>query len=1070
MKQHLLTTLTLLLALASGAYAQITAGGILGTVRDGSGAAVSAASVKIRNIGTNDTRELTASTEGAFRAPLLPPGSYEVTVVKAGFGRYVQGPIVLRAGQDAELDIKLEVAGVTETISVSTDAPLLNTTNAEVSTNFESKRISELPLAPNRNVLNLALSVPGVSQLSSGQSNFASGGVNFSANGMRVRSNNFMIDGQDSNDPSVTGNQQSINNPDIVAEVKIVTNQFLPEYGRSAGSVVSIITKSGTNDPHGSAFWFYNSNALNTLSNQEVNARVTEVPFLNEHQFGGTFGGPAIIPKVYSGKNKTFFFTSIQKWTVRQVGFGSTLSGAPTEAGRALLSGVSPGRPQMQALLTFLPAAQVPTGKFATLNTGSQTLQIPLGNITGSTGVGQTNYQGTARFDHRFNDKNLLTGRYMVNDDLSYGSGQVTPQGLTTVAPGRNQSATLAWNYTPAPTVFNEFRVSYQRALQESNATNSASSAIPSLEVGELGLVGINAASSRTAIGLAVNLPQFRRNNTYQLQNTTSWLKGKHSIKGGIDFRRVDIVSFFGPTSRGSVSYDTLQRLYDDVATVATINATLPGGDVIWPFKQYDYYFFLQDEWHASRRFTLTYGFRWESPGPSLNSLIPINNRIVAAAGGNEAYRMTNLPPRDLNNWAPRVGFNYRFGRGPGILEWLTGDEKLVVRGGYARSYDHNFVNLTLNVASAFPFLNSVNFISGGTATQAFQKVQNARFNGVPANPATANRTILSPDQRSAVAEQFSFQLQREFSGNFMLTAGWVGTKGTGLYQTIDGNPIVPNSGGRRVDPNFGVVRNRCNCAGSVYHSLQTSLEKRLSKNFAMGAHYTWSKFIDYASELFNPNALSDVALPQDSYNRRADRGPSTFDRTHRLSINGVYEVPFFREQKGFVGKVVGGWQINPFLTFQTGAPFTVLNGADPGGRLSGISGLVGVAIRPNVNSNLDLSNMGIPELYSMWNAIPAAQRATQGFFTPVTAAQGIGNAGRGILRADGIGNMDVSLVKNTKIGEHLNSQLRGDFFNLTNTRNFGVPDGRINSAAFLNQWNTDGGRRRIQVSLRLQF
>ena len=145
----------------------------------------------------------------------------------------------------------------------------------------------------------------------------------------------------------------------------------------------------------------------------------------------------------------------------------------------------------------------------------------------------------------------------------------------------------------------------------------------------------INAAASRTAIGLAVNLPQFRRNNTYQMQNTTSWNKGKHNIKGGIDFRRVDIVSFFGPTSRGSLSYDTLQRLYDDVATVATINATLPGGDVIWPFKQYDYYFFLQDEWRASRRFTLTYGIRWESPGPSLDSLIPINNRIVAAAGGN---------------------------------------------------------------------------------------------------------------------------------------------------------------------------------------------------------------------------------------------------------------------------------------------------------------------------------------------------------------------------------------------------------------------------------------------------
>lgn len=1065
--KNTLRSLVIGLLLALSAPAQITSGEILGTVRDASGAVVANAQVQVRNMGTNIMREITASLEGSFRAPQLPPGDYEVTVIAKGFGKYVQGPIVLRSGQNAELNIRLEVAGVTETVSITADAPLLNTTNSEVATNFESKRISELPLAPNRNVLNLALSVPGVSQLSSGQTSFASGGVNFSSNGMRVRSNNFMIDGQDSNDPSVTGNQQTINNPDIVSEVKIVTNQFLPEYGRSAGSVVSIITKSGTNELHGSGFWFYNSNALNTLSNQEVNARVTEVPFLNEHQFGGTIGGPAIIPKVYNGKDKTFWFTSFQKWTIRQTGFGTTLDGAPTAEGRTMLQGVSQGRPQMQALLTYLPAAQVPNGKFAPLNTGSQLLQVPLGRITGSAGVGQTNYQGTARFDHRFNDRNLLTGRYMVNDDLSYGSGQVTPPGLTTVAPARTQSATLAWNYTPAPTLFNEMRVSYQRLTTETNASTSDSQAIPSLEVAELGLVGINAAASRTAIGLAVNLPQFRRNNTYQLQNTTSWLKGKHSIKAGIDFRRVDVVSFFGPTSRGSLSYDTLQRLYDDVGTVATINATLPGGDVIWPFKQYDYYWFVQDEWRVSQRFTLTYGVRWESPGPSLNSLIPINNRIVAAAGGNEAYRMKNLPPRDLNNWSPRVGFNYRFGQGPGFLGWLTGAEKLVLRGGYARSYDHNFINLTLNVASAFPFLNSVNFISGGRAEQAFTKVQNARFFGVPANPATANRTILSPDQRSSVAEQFSMQLQREFSNNWMATVGWVGTKGTGLFQTVDANPIVPNSSPAvRVDPNFGVVRNRCNCAGSVYHSLQTSLEKRLSQNFAMGAHYTWSKFIDYASELFNPNALSDVALPQDSFNRRADRGLSTFDRTHRFTVNGVYEVPFFRDQKGFAGKVLGGWQMNPFLTFQSGAPFTVLNGADPGGRLAGISGLVGIAIRPNVTTNMDLSSMGIPELRGLWNSTPAGQR----FFTQVTAAQGLGNAGRGILRADGIGNMDLSILKNTRLSEKTNLQLRTDFFNLTNTRNFGVPDGRVNSAAFLNQWNTDGGRRRIQISARFTF
>lgn len=1053
MKKISLCLLALAMALALPGYGQSTYADILGSVEDSSGAIVADAKVTVKNLDTNAVWETTTSGEGLFRVRQLPIGNYQVTIEKSGFSRYVQGPIVLRLNQNANLTVRLEVSGLTEIVSVQADATMVNTTNAEVSANFESKRVSELPLAVNRNILNLALQVPGVSQLSSGQSSFASGGVNFASNGMRVRSNNFMIDGQDSNDPSVTGNQQTINNPDIVAEVRIITNQFLPEYGRAAGSVVSIVTKGGTNEFHGSAFWFYNGNKLNTLSNQEVNARVTRVPWLVENQFGGTVGGPVI-------KNKLFFFTSLQKWTIRQIGFGTTLSGAPTAEGRTLLQSVAAGRPQIQALLDFLPAAQAPTGAFANLNAADgRTLRIPLGTITGSADIAQDNWQGSARYDYRFNDKHLMTGRYMVNDDMSSGSGQVTPPGLTTVSPSRAQSATLALNSTFSPNLYNEFRVSYQRLNTLTNSSNPESERIPSLEVAELGLIGINAAASRTAIGLAVNLPQFRRNNTYQIQNNTSVIKGTHTMKFGIDFRRVDIVSFFGPTARGLLAYDTLQRLYDDVATTANINATLPGGDVIWPFKQYDYYAFWQDEWRMTRRFTLTYGVRYETPGDSLASLVPINDRIVAAAGGNQDYRLTNLPGRDSNNFAPRLGFNYR----------LT--EKTVVRGGYARSFDHNFVNLTLNVASAFPFLNSVNFVSGGVANNAFQRIQTARFQGVPADPRTANRTILSPGLRSAIADQFSLQVQRELGNNWAATVGYIGTKGTGLFQTTDGNPIVPGSSpARRVNPNLGVVRDRCNCASSIYNSLQASLDKRLSQNFSMAAHYTYSSFIDYASELFNPNAQADVAVAQDSFNWKADRGRSTYDRPHRFTVNGVYEVPFFREQKGFVGKVLGGWQASPFLTFQSGAAYTALNGADPGGRLSGISGLVGVAIRPNVNSTMHLSGMKTSELWSMWQAIPAAQRATQGFFTPVTAANPLGNAGRGILRADGINNLDIGFMKNTAITERIRLQLRTDIFNLTNTRDFGIPDARINSAAFLNQWNTFGGRRRIQLGARITF
>ncbi|MCS7316180.1 MAG: carboxypeptidase regulatory-like domain-containing protein, partial [Bryobacterales bacterium] len=243
--------LMLSLVIAAALPAQVTTGEILGVVRDGTGAAVVEARVTVRSLETGHVRETVTGVDGRFRVPQLPVGTYQVTVERTGFARYVQGPIVLRLNQTADLDVRLEVAGVTETITVSADAPLINTTNAEVGVNFDSRRVSELPLAPNRNILNLALSVAGVSQLSPGQSEFAAGGVAFSVNGMRTRSNNFMVDGQDSNDPSITGLTQVINNPDLVAEFRLITNQFAPEYGRAAGSVVNVITKRGSNEFHG---------------------------------------------------------------------------------------------------------------------------------------------------------------------------------------------------------------------------------------------------------------------------------------------------------------------------------------------------------------------------------------------------------------------------------------------------------------------------------------------------------------------------------------------------------------------------------------------------------------------------------------------------------------------------------------------------------------------------------------------------------------------------------------------------------------------------------------------------
>jgi hypothetical protein len=250
---------------------------------------------------------------------------------------------------------------------------------------------------------------------------------------------------------------------------------------------------------------------------------------------------------------------------------------------------------------------------------------------------------------------------------------------------------------------------------------------------------------------------------------------------------------------------------------------------------------------------------------------------------------------------------------------------------------------------------------------------------------------------------------------------------------------------------------------------MQMSYEKRLSNNFSAGVHYTWSSFIDTATEIFNPST-GEIAVSQDSFNIRADRGRSAYDRPHRLTGNFVYELPVYRGQQGFAGRVLGGWQFNSFFTVQSGAPFTVLNGADPAGALNGISALVGNAIRPNLVGTTNLSGMTIQQIRAACGT-PVAGNACPNLFSPVTAAQRVGNAGRNILRADGIESIDFGITKNTRITERVRFQIRADMFNAINHRNFGIPNAAINAGAnFLNQWATPGGNRRIVLGGRLVF
>jgi hypothetical protein len=850
---------------------------------------------------------------------------------------------------------------------------------------------------------------------------------------MRIRSTNFMVDGQDSNFHVLTGLAQRINNPDVIAEFRVITNQFSAEYGRAAGGVVNMITKSGTNRLHGSGFIFHNDNHLNSRSNLDKKL-VASAPFRLENQIGGTLGGP-IVP------DKTFFFGSLQRWTDRRFLIGPNVRGVPTPEGMALLNSIAGDRPTVKALLEHLPAAQsaVP-GLTAPLTIGPQQFSIPLGTLSGANKERLNDWQWSARFDHKLNAAHNLGGRYLFDGSIDSGFGQITPPGLSAVLQQRRQAATVFLNSALSRSAFHELRLSYQRLVTQSVSSDPAAETIPSIEIRDLSLAGFMEGPVRTGIGMSISNPRGSRNNTYQVQDTFGLVHGSHVMKFGADLRREETIQLNTNLSRGRLQYLTLQDFVDDRANLGRINSPLPGGTSFYSNRNYDYAFFAQDEWRVRPRLTLTYGVRYESPGGLLTTAARLNQKIVAAAGGDPRYVFGPIPPRDRNNWAPRFGFNYRIAA------------QTVIRGGYARTYDQFFQQLIVHALAAFPFVKSDSLAA---RTPNSLTVLRQLPSSPIVNPDLLDRGIVSEDLRAPVAEQFSVQLQRELAKDWFVSIGYVGTKGTALFETVDGNPFVPESTPRRrVDPTRGVVTVRCNCTSSIYQSLQTSLEKRLSQNFSMAAHYTWSSFIDGASDVMNPSPTGEIGIAQDAFNRHAERGRSAFDRPHRLVFNGVFELPFYKTRTGAPARVLGGWQLSTFLTLQSGAPFSVLAGSDPGGRV----GPVGSTVRANLNTTLDVSRMSIEQLL---------QAGGSQLFAPVTASNSIGNMGRNVLRSSPYRNIDVGIIKNTRFSESQNLQIRAEFYDLTNSRNFGIPDGIFTSPNFLNQWGTDGGNRRVVLGLR---
>ncbi len=608
-------------------FSQSSTGNISGTVFDEGEAVIAGAEVTIKNPATGISLAATTNSDGRYRFVNIPTGTYEVTVGASNFSTYFQKGITLDSNQSAVVDTTLKAGNVQEVVTVTENASGLNTTTAEVSTRFDSRRLAELPISPNGSVFNVLLSVPGVSQLGPNQTSFAMG-ISFSSNGGRIRSNNFLLDGQDVSDPVLSGVQIPLNNPEALAEVRIITNQFLAEYGHNSGSVVNFIGKSGTNDYNGSAFVFFNGENFNACSNlnraagfcdpRAATKLLQNAPPRKELRYGFTFGGPLTFPwfgngggpVIWKGTDKTFFFGDYLRWTDRRIVTSNTLNGAPSTAGRATLQQFFGHLPQVQALLAFVPAG---TSNFRNVTAGGHTIQV--GSFTGSAPASFDEDQGSFRIDHRFNDRNFLYGRYRGSKSVGRGEGQITPPGLTTVTTRKTNAAAIVWNSIISDRISNEARIAWTRFDVDLNAEDPSSGTIPSIEINELGLVGFNTSPTRTAFGLAVNLPVIRVNDTYQITESLAYVIGDHALKFGVDFRRTNVSTIFLPTTRGRLVYTTLDRFLLDSAQTASITFPLPGNDIQAFYRWKEFYAFAQDEWKVQPNLPLRSVFVTSIPG-----------------------------------------------------------------------------------------------------------------------------------------------------------------------------------------------------------------------------------------------------------------------------------------------------------------------------------------------------------------------------------------------------------------------------------------------------------------------
>ncbi len=1048
---------------------------VTGRITDTSHAVIQGASVTVTNVSKGQDRQTHSNEEGYYTVPLLEPGTYRLTVQMAGFKPLARSGISLRVNQVIRIDLELAVGEITEAINVEAPAAAIDTESSTVGQVITQRQVTELPLN-GRNFLQLLFLGAGAVETNGEQGSMRQGvGNAISINGARPTSNNYLLDGTANTDTALN-TPAVVLSVDAIQEFKEQTATYSAEYGFSANQI-NIVSKTGTNDLHGSLFWFGRNDALDARNFFSAN----KAP-LRQNQFGFVAGGPVYVPDVYNGRNKTFWLANFEGTRIRRgIDEFRNIPTADMLAGRFTSTIRDPvtGDP--------FPNNVLPEARFSRLgNLARQkffptpNIQLPQGNYRLTRSLPTDSNQQTYRLDQHLGDFGTVFGRITVGSYTNSTAGAVLPIGDVFF---RQESLNwqVAHSQPLGQNVVNQFRFGYLEFTANQYGAPAAQS-----DVDALGLAGVFTKLSSTQraypfinfqsgglsnAGGTVNATMLSNQPMWDLNNTTSLIRGLHTLSFGANYRRwklnrdlannfLGVFSYSGDFSGNPVA-DMLLGYFQRVEVFQPA-AFSPPGAAGNPRQMNFQYFgpYIQDDWKLSSRLTLNLGLRWDframpyetndhfgwwNPSSPRGGLYVADRKLQEAGilGDGSFYTYAGRrTPHDASKhvWAPRFGFAFRpFGGG-----------KTVVRAGYGIFFDSSEEREIDGSADIYPYVSRGVYVQS-SGQQLPLRTTNQLFPDFgapgPATPAANSflAVIQSHHKQNPYVQQWSFSIQRALSETTTFEVNYSGNKGTHLLmrrniaQALPYDPANPLPVlARKPYPDFTVYINSEWSGNSSYNSLSARLERRTA-TMVFTSVYTWAKSLDNKSAAAGIG--NDVAGWQGFLNNhdvKRDRGRSEFDVDHRLVSSFLYSLPFGRDGQylgkagGLASRVAGGWQVNGIVTLQKGFPYTV-TARDIGGLLDSFG-----TNRADLVEDPTLSGFQ-PSIGKWFN--------TAAFLQP--AAGAFGNSGRGLLRAPGISNWDLAVFKNFAIREEVRLQLRLESFNAFNHTQFNVPNRDVNSPQY---------------------